>query len=747
MQTTKKRTIKILAIVIAVVLIVGALSSLIPFLIPEKTGFEFYVSGLSDKKPLYPESHGGRTFYVAADGGDWHNDGSVEKPYSLDYIRWFTRTSFDEFNNPISKREIDEPFFQPGDQILLKRGDVFKTNLEINYCHGDEDNPITIASYGDSDKRPIIEIADRNFGGEYQETLNTGSVAGVILHKCSNIVVRDLEIHMKWKSRLTTEKGCTGIYVGYDQYGARDEELGYDSDRKYENIYVVNNVIHSECVNVVGEFDYDKLGNKIQLNPQCEANTQGISLSSYHLTYEDSPDDFIFSGFYCTNNLIYNVGRSGISAHGWIQDGGFEGIGINQMKFTIFTDVHLDNNVVHDVGTIGIFAGASTGCTMNRNLVYNTGMYKCRDYDNNDAENHNCDSKGEGNGGIMSMCLRDGEIKYNVTFNNFRQNSIYDGIGIDIDWNSLNIVVQYNHVFNCEGPGIGTMGNANSKIINNRVEDNPAWTDGSYGQILVSDYLPANPFLPQGASEHTHQLIGNNSEDLLSLRNLEIADNFIKTSNENGKDVIGQEMLQSLFVIKKSNGERSWLGNSFHNNHVVHSGEGSDFSFIRGLDNDDPDDFAPNWYSFSNNKYYAYDLTSFICEDATDSPDAIDTNNGTTLVPSCTDFESWLKRDLGSTFEKYTPNVKPGKPSNAKVEFRNGILSFSWNKSSGDIWHYNIYKVNENEEISYRNLLEQTKTTSFDFNAEEKGTFYIVIQPENNMGVVGEALKLKISLH
>ena len=144
---TKKKTIKIVAIVLTVAILLGTVFALIPFMIRDKTEFDFYASGLSNEASLYPQSHDGRTFYVAADGGDWHNDGSIEKPYSLDYIRWFTRTNYDG-NNPISKREIDEPFFKPGDQILLKRGDVFKTNLEINYCHGDEDNPITIASYG-----------------------------------------------------------------------------------------------------------------------------------------------------------------------------------------------------------------------------------------------------------------------------------------------------------------------------------------------------------------------------------------------------------------------------------------------------------------------------------------------------------------------------------------------------------------------------------------------------------------------
>ena len=135
-------------------------------------------------------------------------------------------------------------------------------------------------------------------------------------------------------------------------------------------------------------------------------------------------------------------------------------------------------------------------------------------------------------------------------------------------------------------------------------------------------------------------------------------------------------------------------------------------------------------------------MSSFNCLDET----AYDHDENAMLVPLCMDFSSWAKRDLGSTFEHYTPDIRPGKPSNAKIKFENGKLSLSWNRSEGDVWHYNIYKVGEGEETSYRNLQAQTKTTSFDFAPEEKGVFYIVIQPESNMGMFGEALKIKISL-
>lgn len=43
-------------------------------------------------------------------------------------------------------------------------------------------------------------------------------------------------------------------------------------------------------------------------------------------------------------------------------------------------------------------------------------------------------------------------------------------------------------------------------------------------------------------------------------------------------------------------------------------------------------------------------------------------------------------------------------------------------------------------------MLGETKTTSFTLTPESKGTFYYIVQPESNQGVLGEALKIKVTL-
>ena len=60
--------------------------------------------------------------------------------------------------------------------------------------------------------------------------------------------------------------------------------------------------------------------------------------------------------------------------------------------------------------------------------------------------------------------------------------------------------------------------------------------------------------------------------------------------------------------------------------------------------------------------------------------------------------------------------------------------------------HYNIYKIAEGEQPDYRNLIGQTKSASYTYIPQAKGTFYIVIQPESNTGIVGKAVTIKITL-
>ena len=62
------------------------------------------------------------------------------------------------------------------------------------------------------------------------------------------------------------------------------------------------------------------------------------------------------------------------------------------------------------------------------------------------------------------------------------------------------------------------------------------------------------------------------------------------------------------------------------------------------------------------------------------------------------------------------------------------------------VWHYNIYKVKENESASYLNMIGQVKDLGFEYLLDDNETYYYIIQPESNEGIYGKALKIKISL-
>ena len=156
-------------------------------------------------------------------------------------------------------------------------------------------------------------------------------------------------------------------------------------------------------------------------------------------------------------------------------------------------------------------------------------------------------------------------------------------------------------------------------------------------------------------------------------------------------------------------------------------------------------DEAIPWYKFAGNKYYSSDLSVFKCFDYTEYAH-IDYTDGAKPYEFDGKFPSWALRDVGATYEEYTPDGAPSAPAEAKAAYADGKLTLSWTASKGDLWHYNVFAVGEKEEVSYRKMLGETKTTSFTLTPESKGTFYYIVQPESNQGVLGEALKIKVTL-
>lgn len=84
----------------------------------------------------------GTTYYIDSDGGNDENSGtSPEEAWS-------------------SLEKINETTFQPGDEILFEKGDVWAGQLSPKGS-GEKGNPIVIASYGESDAIPEDVLMER----------------------------------------------------------------------------------------------------------------------------------------------------------------------------------------------------------------------------------------------------------------------------------------------------------------------------------------------------------------------------------------------------------------------------------------------------------------------------------------------------------------------------------------------------------------------------------------------------------
>ena len=582
------------------------------------------------EESFYPLSTGGTTYYVAQDGKASNNGLSENTPINL---------------SAVSTLDLDA-----GDSVLFKKGDYFEGQVTINNKSGDEGNPITFASYGEGDARPHIHN-------------RVGDV--LTFNKCSNIVLRDLEVSMDGISfdvQLNPAYNCINF------------QYSYVGNEKFENVYIVNNDVHGGGT---------------------ETSVMGISISSLERTAATSPKNML-TNVHVYKNHVHDLGRSGIHASGWLAQ---EEFNQNNACMDLYKNIFMDYNEVHDIGNIGIYIAACTNSTINRNYVYRTGMRKKS-------------QEAEGDCGIMALGADTMDIMYNVCYDNRRAGTTYDSMAIDIDWNTTNINVQYNHCYENEGSGIGTMACQNSYIRNNRVENNKCITNQE-AQIQVSNFTSRYACV---------------AEDMHAVKNVIVEENLIVGTPEGKK----------MFKAQMFNGDVDWSGNSFQNNHVVYTGDKVSKIYWIEVDTDVP------WYKFEGNKYYSNDTSDFRCFDYTNVTD-INYEEGAQPYQFTPEFKSWQKRELNATYEEISDKA-PSAPTKGNVTFENGELKITWGASKGDIWHYNVHMTKEGEQVSYINMLGETYSTSYTFAPKFSGVYYIIVQPESNQGVYGQAIKLKVEL-
>ena len=539
----------------------------------------------------------------------------------------------------------------PGDSVLFRKGDTFEGAVEFTHLRGSDDNPITFASYGEASTKPIL-------------TCNKTVMA---FEKCDNIVVRDLQVNVNGMDRLAENSECiNGILFSYSYVG----------NEKYKNVYICDNTV---------------LGNGVS------NNVMGITIDGTERTIASTPRN-VLTTCYVTGNEVSYVGRSGIHSGGWLMN---EKVNQNQSLLDYYRDFHFDNNYVHHVGCMGVYIVACTDSTINRNLIHDTGIY-----DENQLMEGEC--------GIMALGTDNCQIMFNECYNIFDQETGYDAMGIDIDWNTNNVLVQYNYLHDCQGSGVGTMANQNSYIINNKIERAQGQTNHK-ASIQVTNYTSKYEAVDDGWH---------------AVKNLMIANNLI----------IHDQPDANIFNVSTSNGDLDFEGNSFVNNHCIYTGEKvKDFYFVF-IDQQLP------WYKFRGNKWYSNDTSKFRCLDMTVASD-IDIEDGAKPYEKAAEknFKHWAARDVGATYEKISNKI-PANANNLSLKYENGKLIFDWDVNSGDIWHFNIYEVGENEEAMYTNMIGEAFTSEFTYTPKVNGVRYYIIQPESNQGVLGKAIKVKVTL-
>lgn len=605
--------------------------------------YQFSDTNLGEQS-LYPLSTG--TVYYVSNSGDDENDGlTPETP-----IKSLAKASM----LPL----------KAGDSVLFKKGDRFVGNLHYSNLAGTKENPITIASYGEGTLRPILTNGN--------DPWRAGLVISVM--NSSGVVVRDLQVDVYSSSRFQRNNQTGGIYFRYEYVG----------EGRYNDIYIVNNVVRG--------YDY----NGKHLDEDTDAT--GINITSLEHTHDGSPLE-VLTGAWVLNNEVSYFGRVGIRTGGWINEGG----GQNEMHRNKYKDIHIDGNTVHHIGGLGVYIQGGTNCTIDRNLVYQTGITTDRQMI-------------EGQCAIMYLCSEYSSCRYNVTYDVFDGNTGWDAMGIDIDWNTDHITVEYNHCYDCKGDGIGTMANQNSIIAHNRLENNRGETNHQ-GSIVLDNFTNRQYPVP---------------DDFHSITNCRIYDNLI----------IHTQAGVPVFQCAVNNGDLNYYGNEFVGNHVVlkSNSNPNNFTWINIQ--------APlQWYKFADNQYYSDTVGAFKVFDSTTSIN-LNRDEGAQEYEVTKEkaFETWQKRDLGATYQRFT-DAAPSKVEDVTCTYVNGKLIIKIQSKEENLWHYNIYKVAFDEEASYLNMIGQTESGLYEYEVPYKGEFYLIIQPESDEGIYGEGMKVKVTIN
>ena len=340
------------------------------------------------------------TYYISQNGNDSAGGTAPETP-------WKT----------IAK--INASSFQPGDEILFKRGDVWAEQLNIS-SSGKNDSPILFGAYGEGNK-PTIDV--------------NGKATHAIISYASYITIQELVLQNSINNALgiAVVGGCYGITVeNIEINNAGNNGISVTKGGSDINISGVKIKNSSNNGIYLGGSELNKLSNVKVTNCTISGtkSNDGICL------HEDGNGNSAGTNFIIMNNYAENCAEQGYD----ITTGDF---------------VWLDNNISKNNGQGGILIGHSA----KKIFVSNHKSYDEPTQNTSAAINISgdyCDvnitkSLIQGNGYHLLRVTTDNVKIYNNTF-------IWDGGSEIIDFSDvLNNIEFFNNVISTKQDTIGRM--------------------------------------------------------------------------------------------------------------------------------------------------------------------------------------------------------------------------------------------------------------------------------------------------
>lgn len=268
----------------------------------------------------------------------------------------------------------------PGARVLLKCGSVFEERLTL-IAQGTAQHPVIVSSYGEGAK-PVINCSDKEV---------------VLVYNSQYIEISNLEITSIGNGNMNQRRG---VYISTGGLNMTDPVLSH--------IYLKNLDIH----------DIESSANR---------DSAGIFVQNRDAGVHNKFDDLRIEN--CT---ISDVGGCGIVISSMFGRRSGTKWDIQPRPYLPCTNVVIRNNVLHDIGTDGMWISTTDGCIMENNLLYN-----------------NCSAEGFPTAGMWPHNSDNAVMQYNEVYNTKLAGG--DGQGLDVDINCSNTTVQYNYSHDNEG--------------------------------------------------------------------------------------------------------------------------------------------------------------------------------------------------------------------------------------------------------------------------------------------------------